>query len=240
VYRNAPYLKRRNEQVPNTPTVASVAQQIADEATTERTKAVALHDYVRDRIKFGFNKHFDAGNVDYILACGVGHCNPKTRLMVALFQAAGLESAQHFVVIPKDILKGAIPASRYWMIPAELSHSYTEVLVDGTWCSIDSYLVDTPLLRGAQARLAAEGRTLGYGARADSTNVWDGQSNAFSQFDQGMMIEDHGRVQDLESYFRSEKYRNHVMGLRFNTMFRLMGDAGVAGMNAHLDKLRKG
>jgi len=226
--------------VPNTPTVASVAQQIADEATTERTKAVALHDYVRDRIKFGFNKHFDAGNVDYILACGVGHCNPKTRLMVALFQAAGLESAQHFVVIPKDILKGAIPASRYWMIPAELSHSYTEVLVDGTWCSIDSYLVDTPLLRGAQARLAAEGRTLGYGARADSTNVWDGQSNAFSQFDQGMMIEDHGRVQDLESYFRSEKYRNHVMGLRFNTMFRLMGDAGVAGMNAHLDKLRKG
>jgi hypothetical protein len=30
------------------------------------------------------------------------------------------------------------------------------------------------------------------------------------------------------------------MGLRFNTMFRLMGDAGVAGMNAHLDKLRKG
>ena len=31
-----------------------------------------------------------------------------------------------------------------------------------------------------------------------------------------------------------------LVGLRFNTMFRLMGDAGVAGMNAHLDKLRKG
>jgi len=226
--------------VPNTPTVASVVQQIASGAATERAKAVALHDYVRDRVKFGFNKHFDAGDVDYILACGVGHCNPKTRLMVALFQAAGLKSAQHFVVIPKDILKGAIPASRYWMIPAELSHSYTEVLVDGTWCAIDSYLVDTPLLRAAQASLAVEGRTLGYGARADSTNVWDGQSDAFSQFKQGMMIEDHGRVQDLEAYFRSEKYRNHVMGLRFNTMFRLMGDAGVAGMNAHLDKLRKG
>lgn len=226
--------------MPNTPTVASVAQQITGGATTEQAKAVALHDYVRDRVKFGFNKHFDAGDVDYILACGVGHCNPKTRLMVALFQVAGLESAQHFVVIPKDILKGAIPASRYWMIPAELSHSYTEVLVDGTWCAIDSYLVDTPLLRAAQARLAAEGRTLGYGARADSTNVWDGQSNAFSQFEQGMMIEDHGRVQDLEAYFSSEKYRNHVMGLRFNTMFRLMGDAGVAGMNAHLDRLRKG
>ncbi|MFN2220701.1 MAG: transglutaminase-like domain-containing protein, partial [Anaerolineae bacterium] len=82
--------------MPNTPTVARVAQQIADGATTERTKAVALHDYVRDRVKFGFNKYFDAGDLDYILACSVGHCNPKTRLMAALFQAAGLESAQHF------------------------------------------------------------------------------------------------------------------------------------------------
>jgi len=226
--------------VPNTLTVARVAQQIAGGATTERTRAVALHDYVRDRVKFGFNKYFDAGDTDYILACSVGHCNPKTRLMAALFQAAGLESAQHFVVIPKDILKGAIPASRYWMIPAELCHSYTEVLVDGTWCAIDSYIVDTPLLRAAQARLAAEGRTLGYGVRTGSTNIWDGQSNAFSQFEPGMMIEDHGRVQDLETYFSSEKYRNHVMGLRFNIMFRLMGNAGVAGMNAHLEKLRKG
>jgi transglutaminase-like putative cysteine protease len=205
---------------------------------TEREKAIALHDHVREHVKFGFNQYFDATDPDYTLACGVGHCNPKSRLMVALFRAAGLESYQHFVVIPKDILKDAIPVSRYWMIPAELSHSYVEVEVEGTWCAIDSHIVDTPLLQAAQARLAAEGRAVGYGVRVDSTNVWDAQSNAFSQFDPGLTVEDHGRVDDLDAYFRSRRYRNQVLGLRFNTMFKAMGNAGVAAINAHIEGLR--
>ncbi len=224
--------------LPNTTTVLKVVERVGEAVTTVREKAVALHDYVRDQVKFGFNKYFDAGEADYILACGIGHCNAKSRLLVALFQAARLESVQRFVVLPKEILRGAIPPSRYWMIPAELSHSYVEVKIEGEWYSIDSHIVDTPLLRAAQARLAEEDRNLGYGVRADSTNVWDGRSNAFSQFDPALIVEDHGRVEDLEAYFRSKQYRNKVLGLRFNTMFRLMGDAGIAQMNVHIDRLR--
>jgi hypothetical protein len=99
--------------------------------------------------------------------------------------------------------------------------------------------VDTPLLKGAQARLTMEGRSLGYGVRMDSVNTWDGQSRAFSQFDRSKMIEDHGRVDDLEACYRSEKYRNHAFGLRFNTMFKLMGDFGVAPINAHIESVRQ-
>ena len=223
----------------DTPTAGSVVEEIVARTAPGQERAVALHDYVRERVRFGFNKYFDAAEPEYTLACGVGHCNPKSRLMVALFQEAGFESHMHFVAIPKDILKGALPASRYWMIPAELSHSYVDVHVEGIWCSIDSHIVDTPLLQAAQARLAAEGRRLGYGARIDSTNVWDGQSDAFSQFDPDLRIEDHGRVDDLDAYFDSRKYRNRVLGLRFNTMFPLMGDAGVAPMNAHIENLRR-
>jgi len=223
--------------MPTAQTVREVAERVVVGTATEREKAIALHDYVRENVKFGFNKYFDATPPDYTLACGYGHCNPKSRLMVALFREAGLESYQHFVVIPKDILKGAIPASRYWMIPAELSHSYVEVKVEGQWRMIDSFIVDTPLLRGAQARLAREGRSLGYGVRTDSINTWDSQTDAFSQFDQSMMIEDHGRVEDLEAYFRDKKYRNHAFGLRFNTMFKLMGEFGVAPMNTHIEKI---
>jgi transglutaminase-like putative cysteine protease len=220
-------------------TVREVVEQVVVGTATEREKAIALHDYVRENVKFGVNKYFDTAQPDYTLACGQGHCNPKSRLMVALFRAAGLESHKHFVVIPKEILKGAIPARAYWMTSAELSHSYAEVKVEGTWCAIDSYIVDTALLRAAQARLAKEGRSLGYGVRADSTNVWDGQSNAFSQFDRGMMIEDHGRVDDLEAYLRSRKYRNKFLGLRLDTIVKLIGNSGVAASNSHIEGIRK-
>jgi hypothetical protein len=225
--------------MPMAKTVREVIRQVVVGNVTEREVAIALHDYVRENVRFGFNKYFDATQPDYTLACGWGHCNPKSRLMVALFRAAGMESYQHFVVIPKDILKGAIPASRYWMIPAELSHSYAEVKVVGVWCELDSYIVDTPLLEGARARLARESRSLGYGVRLDSVNTWDGQSNAFSQVGQSMMIEDHGRVDDLEAYFQDERYRNHAFGMSFNAMFKFMGDFGVAAINANIQRMRK-
>ena len=225
--------------MPKAQTVGEVVKQVVVGNATERENAIALHDYVRENVKFGFNKYFDATPPDYTLAYCQGHCNPKSRLMVALFHAANLEAYQHFVVIPKEILKGAIPASRFWMIPAELSHSYVEVKVKGVWHEIDSHIVDTPLLKGAQARLAREGRSIGYGVRVDSVNVWDGRSNAFSQFDQSMMIEDHGRIDDLDAYFRGRKYRNVVFGMSFNTMFKFMGESGVSPINTNIESIRQ-
>jgi hypothetical protein len=218
--------------------VQEVARQVTIGCDTEREKAIALHDYVRDHVKFGFNKYFDASGPEYTLACGVGHCNPKSELMVALFRAVGLESYQHYMAIPKDILQGVFPAPSKWTVPPELSHGYVEVKVDGAWHAIDSHVVDTPLLTGAQARLAQEGRPLGYGTRVDATNVWDGRSDAFSQFDRTIMVEDHGRVEDLQAYFHSKPYRHRLLGVSFNTLFKLMGDFGVAPINAQIDSIR--
>jgi len=226
-------------KMPEAQTVQEVVDQVVVGTTTEQEKAIALHDYVRERVQFGFNKYFDATPPNYTLTCKHGHCNPKSRLMVTLFQAVGLESYQHFVVIPKDILKDAIPPSRYWMIPAELCHSYTEVKVNGKWCSLDSYIVDSALLKGGLILLARESRPRGYGVRTGSINIWDGQSDAFSQFDRSMMIEDHGRVEDLEAYFHDKRYRHHMLGLPFNTMIQWMGETGVASMNTHIDRIRQ-
>ena len=148
----------------NKPSLELVLAQVLRDGQSEREKAVALHDFVRESVAFGFNKYFDAASQEYTLTCGRGHCNPKSRLMVALFQQAGFECFQHFVVVPKEILRGAIPASQFWMIPKEISHSYVDVLVEGQWSRIDSFIVDTPLLEAASARLAQEGRRMGYRA----------------------------------------------------------------------------
>ena len=80
--------------MPKRKTVEEIVEQVGAGAGSEVEKAVALHDYVRDSIEFGFNMYFDATPPEYTLACARGHCNPKSRLMVALFRAAGLESHQ--------------------------------------------------------------------------------------------------------------------------------------------------
>ena len=216
-------------------TMKDVVHRVAAMSATEREKAIAVHDIVRDLVRFGFTRYCDAAQPDYTLARGVGHCNPKSRLMVALLRDIGLDAHQHFVVIPSDILKGALPRRLGWLLPPELSHSYVDVSVDGRWCAIDSYIVDTALLSAAQARLAREQRSLGYGVRADSINVWDGHGDAFSQLDRNMVIEDHGRIEDLEAYFGTRRYRNRRFGIRLNTMFRIRTGAPI---NSHIDRIR--
>jgi transglutaminase-like putative cysteine protease len=220
-------------------TAGSIVERLTADTASEREKAIRLHDYVRDSIKFGFTKCFDAVSPGYILGCGIGHCNQKSALMVALFRASGLESHQHFVAIRKDILKGGVSGHQYWMIPAEVSHSYVEVKVDGIWSEIDSYIVDTPLLKGAQSRLTKENQKFGYGTYLGATNEWDGHSHAFSQYHRDLLVEDHGRVEDLEAYFRSKKYRARILGLSFNTLFPLMGRFGAPAVNSQFEKVRE-
>jgi 2-iminobutanoate/2-iminopropanoate deaminase len=43
-----------------------------------------LHDYVRENVKFGFNKYFDATPPDYTLSCGQGPFDPKTGEVVGV------------------------------------------------------------------------------------------------------------------------------------------------------------
>ena len=47
--------------------IRELAQRITDKYSTEREKAVALHDYVRVNIKFGFNRYFDLSTPDHTL-----------------------------------------------------------------------------------------------------------------------------------------------------------------------------
>ena len=218
--------------------VREAVEGVTAKLATEREKAIALHDYVRDNIKFGFNRYFDLSKPNHTLELAIGHCNPKGELMVALFREAGLEAHHHFVVLPKDIIKGVIPPGMRWLIPSELSHCYTEVKVEGTWCKIDSYILDGPLLRASRAKLSEENRIIGYGTHAHSTNHWDGSSDAFSQFDKDMMLQDHGPVDDLRTYYRSDRYRNKFLGVRLNAFFRFFGKGIEVHVNSYMDKLR--
>ena len=223
-------------------TISEKVAQVTAGLETEREKAIALHDYVCENIKFGFTKYYDEAKPDFTLNCGRGHCNPNTELMVAFFREAGLEAHQHFCTLPVGMGAGIGPSFMAYLAERympELSHSYAEVEVEGKWYNIDSYIVDPPLLKSALAKLSAENKSMGYFTRKGATNEWDGKSDAFSQFSDELSTEDHGRVDDHKAYYASSKYRNKMFGLRLNTLNMLMRGGSVVRFNSDLKKLRR-
>jgi hypothetical protein len=59
--------------------VRECARGITATCSSPRAKAVALHDFVRDKILFGWTPLFDGAASADTLALGVGHCIPKVR-----------------------------------------------------------------------------------------------------------------------------------------------------------------
>jgi transglutaminase-like putative cysteine protease len=144
---------------------------------TPRERAVAIHDYVRDEVRFGFTPHFYAMSADEVLSAGIGYGNTKSTLFIAMLRAAGIEARQQFVDLDATVLRGLLDLRTPYV-----DHSYTEVRLDGAWVPTDSYVVDKPLFRAAQSALRAEGRRMGYGIQADGRPEWDGRSPSFTQF----------------------------------------------------------
>lgn len=181
--------------------IERLAARLTLDSLTERGRAIRIHDYVRDRIAFGFTPKLDDATSAETLAAGIGHTIPKTLLFVALLRAAGMRAQPHFVTIDHDILRGIFPRNAHRLLPWEILHAYAEVEVEGRCCRLDSYALDRPLWRATTLRLAEEGMTLGYGAHREGTCRWNGARDAFAQLvTPDMVVEDHGLNADLDSF----------------------------------------
>jgi transglutaminase-like putative cysteine protease len=152
-------------------------KQVTGNLNDEKSKAIAIHNFVRDEIKFGFSKSFWKQTASEVLIEKTGFCNTKTTLFIAMLRASKIPARQIFVNIDSSILDGYVDTGSDFV-----DHSYAEVLINGNWVKTDSYIVDTTLFNSAQKHLADQNRKIGFGTVAGATNQWDGTSNAFSQF----------------------------------------------------------
>lgn len=170
------------------PKVRETAASIAGGGSSDRARAVRLHDFVRDEIRFGWTRGFYDVAASQVLGRRRGYCVTKTTLMVALCRAAGIEARPVFVDIRADVIADLIdPGTPY------VDHSYAEVFLEGRWVATDSYIVSAQHLNAARRRLQAEDRDLGWGAHIDGTVSWNGREDSFCQF------VDNGRIADLRS-----------------------------------------
>jgi hypothetical protein len=176
-----------------------------------REVAVALHDYCRDQVLYGFTDRFDLASTEHTLERRIGHGTVKAGLMVQMLRHAGFADANLVAVpIPSAMLldptKGGSGTilHRHLTFPSQtIQHCFTQVTVENVLCRFDSYVVDRPMFQQAQTRLAAaaavaamgttttdggertrhrHGPKVGYGIHRDGTCEWDGQSDAFCQY----------------------------------------------------------
>ncbi len=217
------------------PVIAATASRIGATARSDRERALAAFTFVRDEIRFGFASRFYDMKASEVLSAGIGFCNTKSTLFVALLRAMGLPARQVFVDIDAGILAGILdPGTPF------VDHSYTEVRLGGRWIALDAYIVDPPLMRAAKARLAAEGRTIGYGVHRDGTDQWDGTTPAFAQFVTagGAPVATRRRFgphDDVGTFYETAETWN-----RLSLPTRFLAGFAFAAANRKLDAMRRG
>lgn len=110
----------------------------------------AVYRFVKDEIRFGFNESDDIP-ASRVLRDGYGQCNTKTTLLVALLRGVGVSCRIHASSIDKSVQNGIVPAPIYAIAPARLLHTWTEVLFDGRWSSLEGCILDAGYLGQVQS-----------------------------------------------------------------------------------------
>ena len=146
------------------PSMAELVRQRgwASLGTYERIGAV--YAFVRDEIAFGYNASDDLP-ASRVLADGIGQCNTKGTLLMALLRAVGIPCRFHGFTIDKALQRGAITGLAYLLAPRSIIHSWVEVWFEGRWVNLEGFILDKAYLSALQARFAGhEGPFCGFGA----------------------------------------------------------------------------
>jgi Transglutaminase-like superfamily len=129
-----------------------------------RDRIGAAYNFVRDEIAFGYNKADDLP-ASQVLADGIGQCNTKGALLMALLRALDVPCRFHGFTIDKALQKGAITGIAYWLAPRSIIHSWVEVWFEEKWVNLEGFILDCGYLGALQRRFADHrGAFCGFGA----------------------------------------------------------------------------
>ena len=126
------YLKETKYLDFNEVSIKKAVNDITKNLRVDKEIAIAIHDYVRETILFGFNRKFYNLKASEVLESRIGFCNNKTTLFISMLRCAGIPARCVFVDINKQILAGIVdPRTDY------VDHSYSEVFLNNKWIRVD-------------------------------------------------------------------------------------------------------
>lgn len=202
-------------------------------ALTTYDRIGAVYDFVRNEIAFGYNND-DELPASRVLSDGIGQCNTKSTLLMALLRAVGIACRFHGFTIDKPLQKGAITGLSYWLAPQRIIHSWVEVSFEGRWIVLEGFILDASYLASLQRRFPNARRFCGFGvATSDlsSPNVeWCG-GNTYIQKEG--IADDFGLFESPDDFYR--RHGSNLSGLKkwlYQSIIR-------HGMNRNVARIRQ-
>lgn len=214
--------------------VIDMARKLVNESDDFQTKIEKLFYFVRDDINFGFHKEGDILKASELILRKKGQCNNKTTVFLALCKALNIDAKIHFSLIKKEIQRGLFKGIVYEMMPKELSHSWIDILINGNWVRLDTYINDKNYYNAAKQELKKDNIDIGYSvacSNSPSGIEFDINNKKFVQMD--AVTEDHGVWDDPVDYYNSDKYRNEV-----NIFKRLVYRIYIGKVNNRIESMR--
>jgi transglutaminase-like putative cysteine protease len=193
----------------------------------------AVYDFVRNEIAFGYNEG-DELPASSVLADGIGQCNTKSTLLMALLRAVGIPCRFHGFTIDKPLQKGAITGLAYWLAPQRIIHSWVEVSLDSRWIALEGFILDEPYLASLQRRFPQARRFCGYGAATPDLSApgveWRGQDTFIQQ--EGI-ADDFGLFDSPDAFYA--RHGSNLSGLKRWLYQRVIRHA----MNRNVARIRE-
>jgi len=206
----------------NHPLVQQTAEYLVSGTHTNREALQKLFHFVRDDIKFAFPPEGDFVKASQTIERGYGQCNTKSILFLALCRASSIPARIHYSTISKEIQHGFFSGLAYWLMPANLTHSWVEVSVDGQWHSVDTYINDLQLHNAAVGEIEKRGWQTGF-----SVSRANGEPSAELSFEQeqysqmGAVSDDHGLWDEPAEFLYGPRYLNKTGPVR-RVLYRLI------------------
>jgi hypothetical protein len=186
------------------------------------------------RLSSGYNEH-DTLPASRALTDGIGQCNTKTTLFMALLRATGIACQFHGFTIDRALQKGAITGLAYTLAPRSIIHSGVEVQLDGHWINLEGFILDSAYLSSLQRRFPDEAAFCGYGAATPNLQApgvqWQG-TDTYIQKDG--INSDLGVFADPDSFYAS--HGANLSGLKRWLYQRVIRH----WMNRNVERIRSG
>ena len=180
------------------PEIQELARQITKPYNTDREKAIALFEYVRDTIKYQFG--YWGKRASQTFREGRGMCTNKANLLIALLRATKIPAGYGIMKVNAKEYFGPVMLPVFKkLVSATSVHIYTYVFLDNKWIkcdpSTDKELSDKTSYFNPTTKLV----------------VWDGRHNRLDNINPAYIYKDDGPYANIDDQL--DKKARHAKGI---------------------------